>query len=293
MKFKSTLVDIPLLARIVQSLAVMNKICWLRLSKTAIQFIVAQQATSTQVWASISTESLFRQYTIESNADNVINLELSVDEFGRLLRNIVSNSEVTVKLTKRSGYPMLSCMSTFYGKQGGANTVTNDLNVRVLSSQFLDELQEPDVGEPDVVIMLPSLIQLAHICTSLKALSDKLILSANMSGKFSVGIDTPAVKTETLFSNLAHPTLNQAAYDEPIEDLPVQKRDKQQFCHLRIDAKDWCNLLKIGPVAKRVVACFCEGQVLVIYVHLSDEETDDEQNPHAAVLTYYIPTFQD
>ncbi|ORY85477.1 checkpoint clamp complex protein Hus1 [Protomyces lactucae-debilis] len=293
MKFKSTLVDIPTLARIAQSLAVMNKVCWLRLSKTTIQFIVRQLSSATQVWASIPAEALFRQYTIESNADNVINLELSVDEFGRLLRNMVSNSEVTVKLTKRSGYPMLSCMSTFYGKHGGANTVTNDLNVRVLPSQSIDEIQEPDVGEPDVVIMLPSLVQLSYISNSLKTLADRLILSANMDGKFSVGIDTPAVKTETMFTNLAHPTFNQAAYDGPVEELPVQKRDKQQFCHLRIDAKDWCNLLRIGPIAKRVVACFCEDQVLVIYVHLADEDDEAEQNAHAAVLTYYIPTCQE
>ncbi|CCG85051.1 protein of unknown function [Taphrina deformans PYCC 5710] len=289
MKFKSTIVDIPTLTKISQSLALLSKQAWIRLTPDRVHFIV--QPLRTQVYVEIDKESMFTSYIIESNAENVINLELNVDSLGRLLRNLADTGQVSMKLTKRDRYPMLSFSTQYFGKQGGNNTVTHDLHVRVLSSAFIAQVSEPIMPVPDVIVLLPALAHLSQISAPLRSLSDKLVLRGNMNGEFAIGIRTPAVSTSTLFQNLTNPQLGA---DEPGqqqdegEAQPAQARDKMAFCTLKVDAKDWCNLLRIGSVAKRAIACFCEGHALVLYVYLSEDE-----DAHNSVITYYIATFQE
>lgn len=286
MKFKSTFVDIPTFTKISQSLALISKQAWIRLTPDSIQFII--QASGTQVWATLESDATFTSYMIESNADNVINLELNVDSLGRLLKNIAETSfQVSMKLTKRDKYPMLSFTTGYFGRGGGSNTVTHDLHVRVLSAAFIAQITEPIIPEPDVVIMLPPLHFLSGVSTPLKSLSDKLIIGANMNGQFSIGIATPAVSTSTLFKNLINPSLDPANVQDP-SNHPTQVRARDDFCRLKVDAKDWCNLLRIGTIAKRVIACFCDNHALVLYVYVSEED-----DAHSSVLTYYIATYQE
>ena len=279
MKFKSTIIDIPTLTKIAQSLALLSKQGWIRLTPSSIQFII--QPTGTQVWATIETETMFSQYVIESNAENIINLELNMDSLGRLLKSIQEVGQVVLKLTRRDKFPMLSFSSGYFGKQGGSNTVTHDLHVRVLSSVVLAQITEPVIPEPDVVIMLPSLTHLGQISNSLKALSDKVNLSANMEGEFHIGIATPSVTTETIFKDLQNPVMDTMTTEE-------SPRNKSELCRLKVDAKDWCNLLRIGSVAKRVIACFCDNHALVLYVYVTAEADE-----HSSILTYYIATYQE
>ena len=288
MKFKSTIIDIPTFSRISQSLALLSKQGWLRLTPSSVQFIV-QPPGGTQVWATIENESMFSSFQIESNAGNLINLELNLDSLGRLLRSIVECGQVVMKLTRRDKFPMLSFVTQYFGKQGGSNSITHDLHVRVLSEQAMAQVTEPTIPDPDVVIMVPALSQLSQISTSLKSLSDRVILSANMDGEFKIGITTPAVSTFTAFRDLLNPGLEPIdGQDTDNHPHPTQTRDKTQFCRLKVDAKDWCNLLRIGSIAKRVVACFCEAHALILYVYVTAESDE-----HNSVLTYYIATYQD
>lgn len=277
----------PTLAKLARSLAALSKTAWLRLTPTSLQFIIVPSHAGTQVWTVLGKETLFSQYVIESNADNVINLELNMETFAGLLRIISTSNEVMMKLTKRDKYPMLSLSTIYYGKQGGNNTVTHDLHVKVLSSQFISQIREPVVPEPDVAIVLPNLTHLLHISTSFRSLSDKIVLRANMAGKFSIGINTPAVSTFTSFSSLMNPALDPAQVED-VATHPTQMRDSEAFVEMKVDAKDWCNLLRIGSIARRVIALFCEGHALILYVYISEE--DDEGS---AVLTYYISTWID
>lgn len=292
MKFKSTITDLATFTKITQSLALLSKQAWVRLTPSSVQFII--QPSGTQVWATLENDTMFTSFVIESNADNVINLELNVDSLGRLLRNVGETGTVVMKLTKRDRYPMLSFSTTYFGRLGGSNVVTHDLHVRVLSTAFIAQITEPVIPDPDVVIMVPSMGQLAQISGSLKGLSDKILLGGNMDGKFTIGISTPAVSTETLFKGLINPGMEAGGVDEEGRPIvhPSQARDKSAFCRLKVDAKDWCNLLRIGSIARRVIACFCEGHALVLYVYVSEED-DLRSSGNGSVLTYYIATYQD
>lgn len=307
MKFKSTITDIPTLAKITHSLSLLSKQAWLRLTPDSIQFIV--QPSGTQVWATLDASTLFSSYFLESNANNVINLDLNPDLLSKLLRSMAgTRSQVTMKLTKRDRFPMLSFTSQYFGStHGGVNTITHDLHVRVLSAHFMAQLIEPQIPPPDVVIVLPPLSQLGQISSGLKGLSDRLIVAASSAGRFTIGIATPGVTTCTVFKDLANPVLDTGSNDNDNDDNDDDNdedeneagegqgrgRDKEEYCRMKVDAKDWCNLLKIGAVAKRVVACFCKDHALVLYVYVSEEEEDGGAQQQQSILTYYIATFLD
>lgn len=227
MKFKCTIVDIPTLAKLTQSLALLSKQAWIRLTPDSIQFII--QPSGTQVWATIETETLFTHYIIESNASNVINLEVNIESLGRLLRSISDTAQVSMKLTKRDRYPMLSFNTTWFGPGGGQNTITHDLHVRVLSAAFIAQIKEPSIPTPDVVILLPPLTHLAQVANGLRVLSDRLLVSANGNGEFSIGVETPAVCASTAFTHLVNPSLADPAprngLDTDTHDTPHDDRD--------------------------------------------------------------------
>ena len=275
MKFKSTIIDIPSFAKITQSLSYVAKTALIRFQPDAIVFIIQG---STQVWATIDKETLCSQYVVESIAGNIINVEVNLDHLARLLKSISETGQVLMKLTKRDKFPMLSFNSEFFGKQGGHNSITHDIHIRVLSNEYISAIVEPGIPDPEVVICLPNLHQLSQISNNLRQLSDKITVSANGAGELSIAISTPSVSTTSSFKDLPNPVLENSE----------NGRDKHIWSRLKVDAKEWCNFLRIGSLAKRVIACLCEDHAMVLYVYISAE--DDE---HSCVMTYYLPTYQE
>jgi len=82
-----------------------------------------------------------------------------------------------------------------------------------------------------------------------------------------------------------------------LEGHPSMTRPPNMFSEIRIDAKDWSNLLRVSNVAKSMLACnfssllkrvdrsgICVDCALVVYVYITDEMGAD-----GPMLTYYIP----
>jgi len=174
---------------------------------------------------SLSVDSIFEDYTIQSAApNNTINLELPLPPLHRALKSALNASSASIRLTKKDGIPVLSLTiitntissgNSASGFLNNANsdpfgdnafheenldaglgrdreaTVTQDIPVRVLTADSVEGIHEPRVREPDAHIMLPSLIQL-------KAISDrftKLAVATVPSGSRGVGIaSTPKLE---------------------------------------------------------------------------------------------------
>jgi len=81
----------------------------LKLDPESVQFtIVSDNLNGSQVWSQIETASVFQDYTISSNNENVIALEMIIDHLTRTLRSIKGGSEVSMRLIKKSEQPFLS-----------------------------------------------------------------------------------------------------------------------------------------------------------------------------------------
>lgn len=199
MRFKTSVRNITRFSKLTASLSSLGKVAWVRLDDDGVRFTIIPE-TGTQVWASLSIESIFEDYTIQSAApNNTINLELPLLPLNRALKSAINASSASIRLTKRDGVPVLSLTiitntissgqsangflngqnmdpfgdSAFREESLDANMnrdretiITQDIPIRVLTAVSVEGIHEPRVREPDAHVILPSLLQL-------KAISDR------------------------------------------------------------------------------------------------------------------------
>ncbi|KAJ2898503.1 Hus1-like protein [Zalerion maritima] len=183
--------------------------------------------------------------------------------------------------------------------------ITQDFPVRVLHPETVETVMQPKVREADVNINLPSLLQLKAISdrftklagssTSSRAAGGggiaggaggdnhpKLELSATMHGRLNLRMQTPEMEIESTWSGLEHPFLDEAQLDVPLEEHPSEvfrRLGPDKWATVRVDGRDWSRVLSVGRLnAARVVACFCDGHALILYVYLPVDGQFDSGN---------------
>lgn len=161
-------------------------------------------------------DSIFETISVQSAANNVINLEVPLTSLNRALKSALTATSATIRLTKKDNMPMLALTivttssntfgafptttsnnddgfdASFDNEFGGSSRetiVTQEIPVRVLAPDTVASLHEPKCREPDVHIMLPPLIQL-------KSISDRFTKLAMADVKGGTGTTTPRTRLE-------------------------------------------------------------------------------------------------
>ncbi|KAK2803822.1 hypothetical protein FQN50_006829 [Emmonsiellopsis sp. PD_5] len=360
MRFRSQLTNINTFAKFTASLSSLGKICWVRLEDEVVRFtIIPDQGT--QVWAQLPIETVFESYSI-SAASGVINLEVPIGALHRALRSATSASSAQLRLTKKGSLPLLALTvvnsSWTSGKNalgmGSSNNnttnnsstmppppssdrdmtdlpreretiITQEIPVRVLSPSAVEGLHEPRCRNPDVHIVLPSLLQLKSISERFTKLaqetasttiatnnpssssstgpatannpatSPKLELSANMHGSLKLAIATDTLRISSVWTDLLNPPLDPVQLSQnELEQLPSERmrelggesgEAEEGWAKVRIDGRDWGRVLSVGRLSPRVVACFIHDTALILYVYLP------ESGGEYSCLTYYINSY--
>lgn len=303
MRFKTNVRNISTFTKLTQSLSSIGKIAWLRLCEDEVRFVL-HAPEGTQVWANLTIQTLFDTYLITSAANNVINLEVPLPPLHRALRSCALASSATLRLTKRASdnAPVLCLTITSSSSSSSTALITQEIPVRVLSAASVESIHEPRVPPADVHIYLPGpLGALRAVVDRLNRLAGetpgmlastsgltKISVAANMEGGFKMGIVGGEVKVETCWRDLQNPRLVVEDGDEEggASTAVATVRDKAKWAEVRIDGREWARVLKVGGLARRVVACVCEGVALVVYVFLTEEQDLDQ-----TVLTYYMNSY--
>ncbi|KAL9053918.1 MAG: hypothetical protein Q9162_004491 [Coniocarpon cinnabarinum] len=199
-----------------------------------------------------------------------------------------------------------------------STSIAQDVPIRVLSPQQVAGLHEPRCREPDVHILLPSLAQLKAVSDRFIRLASsssvsgsvpssrraakppRLTLSANMHGTLRIGLSTQHLSINSTWSNLTNPSLDPANVpggEDGVANHPSTRMrelppdDENAWATVHVDAKDWGRVLSVGRVGDgvRVVACFCDGFALVLYVYLPSGM--DDSGGDDCVLTYYVTSY--
>lgn len=76
---------------------------------------------------------------------------------------------------------------------------------------------------------------------------------ANMSGELKLRVEAEQVKVETRWTGLVNPPLDPEAVG--LEGHPSTRRAPNVFSSIKIDARDWSNLLRVSLVARSMLAC--------------------------------------
>ncbi|PWY72320.1 cell cycle checkpoint protein [Aspergillus heteromorphus CBS 117.55] len=340
MRFRTQIANASTFAKLTASLSSLGKTCWMRLEEGFIRFtIIPDQGT--QVWAQLPVDAIFEEstYILESNT-GYINLEVSVDVLHRALRSAVAAKLSHIRLTKKGNLPLLALTirTTSWSNAPNAlglppdtstttttttTTPTTATNPPTPTTQpaprpprtrnAVEGLHQPRCRDPDVHIMLPSLLQLKSISerytklatesktmaagattsTSTSASGPKLEISANMHGSLKLAIVGDAFSISTVWSDLLNPSLDHTGLDqEAVERLPSERMrgvaadDEKGWAKVRVDGKDWSKVLSVGRLNPRVIASFIHETALVLYVFLPGSWNDEE-----SCLTYYINSY--
>lgn len=169
------------------------------------------------------------------------------------------------------------------GGRDSETVVTQNVPVRVLSAAAVEGIQEPYCGEPEVYIMLPSLMQLKGISDrftkvasgarlSLTGVGPKLELSGNMQGSLRLRVVTESLSLSSVWTGLTNPELDPAqtqpgqggtqdnARPRPTNAGTEGDEGQREWATVRIDGKDWSKVLSVGRLGGRVIACQTSSQ---------------------------------
>ncbi|KAF1834640.1 Hus1-like protein [Decorospora gaudefroyi] len=193
MRFKASIQNISTFTKLTASLNSLGPLAWVKLSEEQVCFtIIPEQGT--QVWAVLSIDAIFATISVQSAANNVINLEVPLTSLNRALKSALNATSAHIRLTKNDKLPILALTivtttasntysafpaahtgpashedgfdASFDNDIGGGNRetiVTHEIPVRVLAPDTVAHLHEPACREPDVHILLPPLMQLKSI----------------------------------------------------------------------------------------------------------------------------------
>ncbi|PWY80925.1 cell cycle checkpoint protein [Aspergillus sclerotioniger CBS 115572] len=346
MRFRSQLANASIFSKLTASLSSLGKVCWMRLEGGIVRFtIIPDQGT--QVWAQLPVDSIFEEesYILESNT-GVINLEVPIGSLHRALRSAVASKSANLRLTKKGNVPLLALTIRATSWTSGSNAlgipentntehpsttsstantntttnprpsgpreretvITQEIPVKVLHESAVEGLHQPRVRDPDVNILLPSLIHLKGISERFTKLatesktpsssttttaSPKLELAANMHGSLRISIGTDAFRISSTWTDLLNPSLDPGQLGQgELEQLPSERMrgfaadDEAGWARVRIDGKDWSRILSVGRLNPRVVASFINETALVLYVFLPGSWNEED-----SCLTYYLNSY--
>ncbi|WVQ85159.1 hypothetical protein IAT38_007324 [Cryptococcus sp. DSM 104549] len=302
MRFRTAISNVGLLYRITRSLGAIAKQCVIRLGPDKMSFIVPgnESSTGVQVWSTVAIDTLFTAYRIESNSNNEIWVEITVESLNKVLRSadqsvgsvnerrsgVLSDTEVILKLNKKGKQPIWSFEIRGYTAQGKQMCITHEVNVKILTTKRQEELQEPLCPQPEVHVVLPPLRDLQQMVSRLAPLADDIAVSANGEAKatMELAVKGPMVEMTSTWKNLPRPTPPDDTNPETdSQGVPLPKPDPSQMFSTTVTIKGFLNFLTSHHISGEAIMCICEGHCIIVYVYIGP--LDDAQG----VLTFYIP----
>lgn len=301
MRFRANVVDPAFFARIMQTVDKLQKRCIIKFMKSEIQIICMNDMNEggVQIWSQIRSTSLFAEYRIQSNADNQITLTLSSEALLAVLRSASSplagvpgsDSEIVMKLAKKNDQAVLSFEILGTSRAGKTVRISHDVKIEVMRPPDVESLKEPMCPEPDVQILLPSLLKLRTVIERLKSHSDIIAFRANNSGKVQISASTEAVKIDVNWEGLNNPKMGARGLSQSQpsqdDDEPDEPRDPTRMYGVLVSIKSFLKFLNSHVVSTTTIACLCQNHCLILYVYIG------EISDTGGVLTFYVPAIID
>lgn len=158
MRFRTTLVDIGTLTRVVQTIHKVSPRCLVRLDGDTVRFICTADTDGVQIWCQITVSAFFKEYRVESNFHNQINFEIATDTFLQALKSAQNAVDVLMRLTKKDKDPLLSFCIANASHSGARLEIVQDILIKVLRPAESARIKEPLCPDPDVSREGPSIL---------------------------------------------------------------------------------------------------------------------------------------
>lgn len=278
MRFRTTLVDINTLVRIVQTIQKVSPRCIIRLEPDDVRFICTAEADGVQIWSQLKVSSFFGEYRVESNFNNQINFEVATDMLLRALKSASNAVDVLMRLAKRGKDPLLSFAIANASHSGSRLEIVQDVLIQVYRPAESMRIKEPLCPEPDVHIFLPKLYKVRTVAERMKAVSSHIYISANRSEEFIMSVAQTEINMETTWRKCGHPSINDSQ-----AVARSANADPREHFRVKLDAKCLLKFLGSHIIESRTIACICAGHCAIFYVYVGDTKNT------SGVMTFFLP----
>ncbi|KAH7341287.1 cell cycle checkpoint [Rhizoctonia solani] len=278
MRFRACIDEVSTLSKIVQTMERLSKRCIFKMNETTVQIIcLGETDVGVQIWSKIPVDSMFSDYRIQSNANNMISLEVSTEPLSQALRSASAAQDVIVKLAKKNDQPVFSFEAQTESRQGKKMLVTHDVRITVMKATEIEQVKEPLCPPPDLHIILPPLKELRTIVEHMQRLSDVVAISATPGGELVLAIQTDDVRVSTAWENCQRPTVEGEAPN------PEHENDPDQKYGALVAVKSLIKFLTCHMFSNSTVASICANFCIIMYVYIGSV-TDT-----GGIITFYIP----
>ncbi|CAO1618742.1 unnamed protein product [Parajaminaea phylloscopi] len=278
MRFRTTLVDINTLTRIVQTIHKVSPRCTVRLEPDDVRFICTADADGVQIWSQLKVAAFFKDFRIESNFNNQINFDIATDMLLQALKSGQNAVDVMIRLAKRDKDPLLSFAIANASHTGAKLEIAQEILIKILRPAESLSIKEPLCPDPDVHIYLPKLYKVRTVAERMKAVASHIYISANHSEEFMMSVAQPEIRMETTWKKCGHPSTNDTQSAGRSADA-----DPKEHHSVKLDAKSLLKFLSSHIVESRTIACICAGHCAIFYVYVGDAKNT------SGVMTFFLP----
>ncbi|TFK50154.1 cell cycle checkpoint [Heliocybe sulcata] len=301
MRFRACVENVPTFCKIMQVIDRLQKKCIIQFKPDVMRIICLSDANEAgiQVWSEIKVSTLFNEYRIQSNADNIISMNIASASLLHALQGIqnalatsgtgsgLGGEEVLMKLAKKNDQALLNFALTTPTRTGRLQSLTYDVRIEVLRALDMTKINEPLCPDADTLVLLPSLPTLRSPVERLRALSSTLFVRANIGPPtkllLEVTGDENEVKVKVEFG-VKYVQINR----QEEEDAEAPGKDKERLYSVPIVAKSFVKFLNCHIVNGHVIAAICHRHCLILYFYIGSAGADA-----GGVLTFYIPSLVD
>jgi HUS1 checkpoint protein len=227
------------------------------------------------------------QYKVESLDNNQIALKFSVAHWLRAFGKSGNLMDISCRLSKQQGLPVLIVQCQSLSSNGAANVIVNQ-SVPVTVLQATSLLPEPVWKSLDAHIMLPPLHQLRKMIDKMKNVGNLISLSTDMQGRLNFRVGNDLVHVTTHYSDLQHPRLGESGVNDfDVSENPIKPGE---FVSVSVDMRSITKFLQCYHLdAKNIVCCFSGDHGLIMYVYVDGPGSGDADRDIVGVMAHYIP----
>lgn len=242
MKLKAQFRDPVTFLRIVQSMAKLSNRCILRCSPEEIHIVIPRGTGPVEAFAVLDDINFFfRDYKVESNFNNQVNIELISEHLCQAFKQITPASQVTIKLAKHKNQPILNVEIITRSTTGQELVVIHDVLISIKKPKDMEIIRTPDIamGEQEkyykVITSFPNLDEVKVVADKMgkvESTHDRIMVLANLAGEVKIAVQSDTTKVETHWAGMQS--------KENTEATLVQR---QRFRQVNLDSRTFVRLL--------------------------------------------------
>lgn len=255
MKLKAQFRDPVTFLRIMQSMAKLSIRCILRCSPEETHIVIPRGTGPVEAFAVLDDINFFfRDYKVESNFNNQVNIELISDHLCQALKQITPASQVTIKLAKHNNQPILNVEIITRSTTGQELTVIHDVLIAIKKPRDMEIIRTPEAVMEEnqshykIAASLPELAEVrvvAERMRSVESTHDRIMILSNLAGEVKIAVQSDFTKVETLWTGM------QTTEFWP-QNAEMTAAYKQRFRQVNLDARSFvrllgCNLMDYVP----------------------------------------------